>query len=841
VAAGKTPGLIWLHSRYSEKLRAESGRDGVGAQRLFRYLGARSAPGLVAHPARFQRFMYAAAGVSRSAADSPPRRNAQMDELKATYTLGELVSPDLDAVLTNIAGEKQPAKRLRRAIAVLNTLNRAWDRLEPQAKVRAANDYYSWQSRGFVDAWWVTKAASIPWLTSASGVAAAPDHLRIRTTVTEAFFCDAPSHYLDERFEISTYQDVLAVLGVEGDPRPSQLLDRLRDIRGQFSRDPNAAADHAAPLYRALGARVRDRGATRRTGSLNLSSLRSAFSSGDGLISTNVGWRRPSVVRGGSAVFGDMVPFVPAVEGAEPLWVALGVRPPDPSDAKRVLRKLSRRRSPTKDQLLLMLNALRVLAAAPSGQLGNLARSSVWVGDRWMSTQPVYAVANPLITDGLSGQVPIWAAGGALAQLDSLIEPYGLTRIVASGARVEGADEAEYNPELSRTFSDAVSNLREDLALSDSRSEASIQLSWDDLARFSVCVLSNLTVTLSDIGTDAAGFSFTTRAWIDTETATFYVATPDDVGDPASGAYAVATVFASDTRRIAHDWLAAWAAAEAGHRAEEINTAASVEAQQKRARAEREAAGNAALQDLSEESQGRRQKKSAMRPSGRRNTSDEADVPPRRQTPKALVDLSKLRLINPAGEIVRRSGGENAGATMEGGRKPRPLRDADKTRPKIKRPPGSSSGPRNYTQEEHESLGAEICRWVLGLDEDEIVDIRNQHNVGADAVDLLDNFYEYKAHAGPIPDVIRLEPSEISRAHASPNFFLVVIGNLQAGAGDPEVRIITNPLDQLVMRPTTSVQYSGVLAARALTYRFTPDARASNDPDESSSDATALA
>jgi hypothetical protein len=96
-------------------------------------------------------------------------------------------------------------------------------------------------------------------------------------------------------------------------------------------------------------------------------------------------------------------------------------------------------------------------------------------------------------------------------------------------------------------------------------------------------------------------------------------------------------------------------------------------------------------------------------------------------------------------------------------------------------------------------------------------------------------------HAGPIPDVIRLEPSEISRAHASPNFFLVVIGNLQAGAGDPEVRIITNPLDQLVMRPTTSVQYSGVLAARALTYRFTPDARASNDPDESSSDATALA
>jgi hypothetical protein len=132
-------------------------------------------------------------------------------------------------------------------------------------------------------------------------------------------------------------------------------------------------------------------------------------------------------------------------------------------------------------------------------------------------------------------------------------------------------------------------------------------------------------------------------------------------------------------------------------------------------------------------------------------------------------------------------------------------------------------------------MGAEICRWVLGLDEDEIADIRNQHNVGADAVDQLDNFYEYKVHAGPVPDVIGLEPSQIERALTTPNFFLVVIGNLQAGVGDPEVRIITNPLDQLVPRPTASVQYSGVLAARALTYRFTLDSDASDDPEETDS------
>ena len=834
VAADKTPGLIWIHSRYSEKLRGDSGRDGVGAQRLFRYLGAESAPRLVAHPARCQRFAYGEEGVSRSLTDSPPRRNAQMDELQATYTLGDRVSPDLDAVLSNIACEKRSHDRIRRANAVLSTLNRAWDRLEPRTKVCAASDYYSWQSLGAADAWWLAKAASIPWLTSASGMAVEPDHLRIRTAVTEAFFGDDAEQYLDERFDTVTYQGVLAVLGVEGDPRPDQLLDRLRDIQDEFPGDPVLASDNAASLYRALAAQVPGRGAPRRTGSLNLSTLRSEFGRGDGLIATNVGWRRPPVVRRGPAVFGDMVPFVPAVEGTDPLWDALAVPSPDSSDAKEVLRKLARRRSPSKDQLLVMLNALRVLAEAPRDQVGSLARSSVWIGDRWMAMRPVYVVANPLIADGLSGQIPIWAPGGALGQFDSLIEPYGLARIDASQARVKGAEHAEYDAELSSMFADAVSNLREDLALSDSSSEASIQLSWDDLAGFSVYILSDLTVTLAG-AVPGTLLSFATRAWIDREAATFYVSEPEDVGDPASGAYAVATVFASDTRRIAHDWLAAWAAAMAGHRAQPIKTAASLEAEQKRVRAEREAAEGAALRQLSKDSQRRRQRKSTARPGGL-GASKETDTTLRRQSPKTLVDLSRLALTNPAGEIIGRSGTENpSSATQGAGRKARLLREVDKNNPKIMRSPGSGSAPRNYTQEEQESLGAEICRWVLGLNEDEIVDIRNQHNVGADAVDRLDNFYEYKVHAGAIPDVIRLEPSEIERARTTPNFFLVVIGNLQAGAGDPEVRIISNPLDQLAWRPTASVQYSGVLAARALTYRFTSYSDASDDLGEADS------
>lgn len=833
VAAGMTPGLTWIHSRYSEKLRADAGRDGVGAQRLFRYLGAETAPRLVPHRGRIQRFAYAELGVPRHVSDSPPRRDAQMDELKATYTLGELVSPDLDAVLLDIASEKRREDRVRRANAVLNTLNRAWDRLEPHTRARAATAYYSWQPQGFVDAWWVARAASIPWLTSASGALAAPDHLRIRTAVTEAFFGQDSAQYLSQQFDTVIYQEVLTALGVAGDPRPDQLLGRLRDIRDNFPADSATAGDSAAPLYRAIAAQVRGRGGSRRAGSLNLGTLRTEFGRGNGLIATNVGWRRPPVVRRGPAVFGDMVPFVPAVEGTDPLWDALAVRLPDPSDAKDVLRKLARRRSPSKEQLLVMLNALRILARARTDQVGNLARSSVWVGDRWMAARPVYAVSNPLIAEGLSGQIPMWAPGGALAQLDSLVAPYGLTRIDASHAKVKGAGHAEYDAELTSMFSDAVSNLREDLALSDSSSEASLRLSWDDLANFSVCVLPDLTVILAD-AVPGTVLSFTTRAWIDTDAATFYVSGPDDVGDPASGAYAVATVFASDTRRIAHDWLAAWAAAMAGRRAEAIKTAASLEAEQKRARAEREAAAEASLRQMSRDSERRRQRKSVTKPSGGLGGLGGTDSLRRGQQPKTLVDLSRLTLADPAGQIAGETGTGNSPSAKGTGQSGRLLRDADRNRPRARRPPGASA-PRNYTQEEQESLGAEICRWVLGLDEDEIADIRSQHHVGADAIDQLDNFYEYKVHAGPIPDVIRLEPSQIERARTTPSFFLVVIGNLQAGAGDPEVRIITNPLDQLALRPTGPVQYSGVLAARALTYRFTLDSNAPDEPEESDS------
>ena len=56
VAAGKTPGIVWLEGRYRRTLRSPEGRAGIGAQRFLTLLGAETAPRPRPHPGLEQRF-----------------------------------------------------------------------------------------------------------------------------------------------------------------------------------------------------------------------------------------------------------------------------------------------------------------------------------------------------------------------------------------------------------------------------------------------------------------------------------------------------------------------------------------------------------------------------------------------------------------------------------------------------------------------------------------------------------------------------------------------------------------------------------------------------------------
>jgi hypothetical protein len=87
-------------------------------------------------------------------------------------------------------------------------------------------------------------------------------------------------------------------------------------------------------------------------------------------------------------------------------------------------------------------------------------------------------------------------------------------------------------------------------------------------------------------------------------------------------------------------------------------------------------------------------------------------------------------------------------------------------------------------------------------------------------VDQLENFFELKVYSGPIPDDVSITRAEFLRAQETEDFFLVVIGNVEQGEADPELRVITDPLGQLTMKPSGSVSLVGVRAAKALRYVF---------------------
>jgi hypothetical protein len=120
-------------------------------------------------------------------------------------------------------------------------------------------------------------------------------------------------------------------------------------------------------------------------------------------------------------------------------------------------------------------------------------------------------------------------------------------------------------------------------------------------------------------------------------------------------------------------------------------------------------------------------------------------------------------------------------------------------------------------------VGLDLARLVLGGDETDIVDLRRQHGVGADAVDDMDRFFELKVHLNDEPDAIRLEESQIRRALSTPDFFVVVVSNIEGVNARPKVRIIADPVHQLTMTESSSVIFTGVRSAEhSLVYDLEP-------------------
>jgi hypothetical protein len=835
VAADRTPGLLWSANRYADQLRSSLGRlGGLGPQKFLGLLGAERAPRIVPHAGLENRYLSDRRwGLPVGAAGSPRQRGRAMRALGASYTLDDVDSPDLRAVVDNIARERKGTPRRERAGALLGALGRAWDRLADQADVDAALTDYQWRVRGTTKAYWLWAVGATAWLDDTDGIPQAPLDLRLKTAGTIAVHgTDAPG-YLRPEFDAPNRREILAALGVSGEPTTRDLVDRLRELRAARP-VPDTAATDAAIVYQALADRIAGRVVI--PGDLTERELRTAFGDGDGLVHTNLGWRVPTDVLGGDPVFRRRHAFVPQVPRGEPLWRTLQIRQPSAEDCLRVVGQLARtRRAPEGDDVLVLLETLRLLAERiaampemPRRRIRRLASMSLWTTRGWTTERPVYAVDDPALIEGLRAVVPVWDPGGDVAQFESLLAPLKITRLGADATTVIDPEVAVLDADAGEPFGAAVSLLQEDLVRNDPRTAGALTLPWDRLRDFEVRVDNDLRVRVDGlIGREPVEIDVSTKA--DVSSGVLFLRDERLLRQVDGGGRAVAGLFVgADRRRIAHAWLAAYVAAEEGRTAQRL-LLAEQEAAEERARREQEMAERAASlgRDIAGRQQGRPPRRPG-RPAGSATSAgtapDDGQPQPQPQPPqppppprsRVLVDPSTLGVLNPDG---RPGAGAPGGSRRRRRRSPGPLPPPNRN---AGAPRGGTSAP-SFTALDKESVGMALARLVLAGDEDEIADLRAQHGVGADAVDSMDNFFELKVHLGDEPDIIRLEESEIRRALSTPNFFLVVVSNVEGADARPKVRIIVDPVHQLAMTQTSSVSFTGVRGAEhSLVYDLGP-------------------
>ena len=822
IAASNSVGITWISNRYAKVLRSPSGREGIGAQRFLRLLGAEAAPRLRLHPMLERRYASESRrGLPIAVSGSPRVRSQTMQGRGATYTLQDRDCPTLEDVIQDISRVRLRKARRKRAGAILATLGRAWDRLYGEfAEVESAHGNYGWQDRGRMTAYWLLAASDVAWLDDESGTPRRPRELRVRTPGNVAIYGQDSPDYLHPSLYNPNWRTVLEALGVTGDPSRSELVARLKGLReteneGQWTFDE--VKRETAVLYKALAQSLMSTGG--RSG-IGVEQLRRDFQHGNGLIFTDLGWLPPQGVLAGHPIFGRYKAFEPAVADTDSLWRSLRLREPSLEDCLDVIRAVARKRSaPGPDDEAVLLQTIRRLAFhAETGVTprvrAKLRKLPLWTSRGWMRDRPVYATGDPILAAGLRNKIPLWEPGGELQQFSSLLNPLRVEEIPATSARVVEPDQAAEQEDLSELFELSVHHLQEDLARNDPLLAKSIGVPWHLLRDFKVHVHPSL---LLEVSTRSGGADVIHQckvmAKVDSHLGIVFVQSPEQLSRVDSGGRAIATLFEGDPRLVALAWRAACDRAESGRQARSIELA---EQRSKREQDKMESEIAARTTEIREriatvqqgQDRSRGLGRTGLGPSGGR---ENRQSPPSLESTRVLVNPESLDIVDPKGRLESSEQ-----------RTPRKTRGDSK----LVEPKPGDGGPRSrspirlYTDSEKEEVGLELLRKLLSSDVEEIVDIRAQHGVGADAIDKLKNFYELKISAGAEPDYVSMTAAEVKRARTTPGFFLVVISGIEGVDAQPKARVIVDPLSQLLPTSSGSITLSGVRNATSLTYDF---------------------
>ena len=789
-AAGTTPDIEWVAARYGDQLKTGATRklrrrvDGTisrGPRKFLMLLGVDCAPRLVR------------TGTVRG---GRPTRVKELQSASAEEVTHDFESPDLAKVLAALKKLKtQEAKT--RSPALFRALSRNWQRVySEKQKVPSLHHarVYSY-SRAPVTADWLIDLREEPWIAVGRGRLVPPASAVIKTADTRTLY---PTSAFAVGLEPKTVRNEFAVaVALITDVRLSDLVQHVAHIR-----DGEEPVDNSQILqmYRNIARFCPSSAAwNTRIGDVTAQELRARFSEGAGLIHVDDGvWRGPADLLRGRNIFHDPARFAPGGPACAKLWSVLNVREPSLTDCIASCRALVSEPYTT-STVAILIDVFRymepLLPEASRSHKNRLRELPLFCSEGWEHERPVYFVRVPELRSALAKALPgqrFWTPPCDVRDLPNLVE---MTRVTNLRPRLRVVDDTvrarEQGEAMRPRFVQAIEHLSDVLARNDPATREKITIGWDQLKTIPLFIYDRpISVQARDQALSAKHVLIEQQALLTDNPAQLHV-WADALPKREFGGRAIGSLFPADvSRNIEAEWCVSW-----------------LDSLEVKSDAIRLASDETLKQALEEQEQ-----KINAGPKARIKVS----------TPRSRSPGRKPRTLNesvgtPApAEII--PGGPTKPAKVRG---PRPLSTTSPPPSPPSSPPSSSFVA--YTNADLEQRGWEILEQVLITSEnDQLVDFRKRHGVGADGAINWTTFVEMKATGLGPQSSVEMSNSEYERAkERGRDFILALVSGLEVGQTE-EVRLIIDPVNCASTRPVNGIRLVGLLDAPAIVVPFEP-------------------